>query len=188
MKPGLLDHISHLSEQRQEHSRLVADVAMDLCTHYGHDDLKEKAYTAGILHDIAKEYSKEALLNYAQTFGHTVRKIEYDNPVLLHAAVGAHICQQELGIQDEEVFLAISYHTTGRARMKLLEKIIFLADIIEPLRTFDDVETVRKLAYSDLDSAVHYASKQNVIQLMHKNKLICNRTLECYNYYCKNTT
>ena len=87
-----------------------------------------KAYLAGLLHDCAKGMSDDDRLDICKKKGIYVSEVEYDNPSLLHAKVGAYLAKTVYEIDDEEILSAITYHTTGRAEMTLLEKIVFSAD------------------------------------------------------------
>ena len=122
-----------LSKKRYIHSLNVADEARKLAEHYGYCDT-DKAYLAGLLHDNAKrldnqvERSKELL---AET-----DEIELRNPVLLHAKLGAETVKCFFGICDREIIEAIKWHTVGKKDMSLLEKIVFVADLVEENRTF----------------------------------------------------
>ena len=111
------------------------------------------AAEAGILHDITKKFDLDEQLRLCEKYGIITDIAERQEPKLLHAGTGAYLSRDLFGIPDE-IFGAIRWHTTGRARMTLLEKIIYLADYIEPTRTFDGVEPLRRLAYEDLDQAM----------------------------------
>jgi predicted HD superfamily hydrolase involved in NAD metabolism len=110
---------------------------------YGAD--KNKAYIAGLLHDVAKGLSADSLKAIASENGIKVDEHEVNNPKLLHGKVGAAIVSRELGINDEDILSAIKWHTTGHKNMTLLEKIIYLADIIEPGRNFPETDALRAL-------------------------------------------
>ena len=143
---------SNLSSKRMSHSIGVSNSAVELAVQYGAKP--DKARVAGLLHDCARELSSNTLLQLAEGFGILVNDIELVSPFLLHAPVGACLVRVEFGVTDEEILQAIQYHTTGRPDMSLLDKVIFLADYIEPNRSFPGVQHIRKLAFRDLDKAV----------------------------------
>ena len=126
------------------------DLAVKLAKIHGAD--VKKAEIAGLLHDNAKrldnqvERSKELL---AET-----DEIELRNPVLLHAKLGAETVKCFFGICDREIIEAIKWHTVGKKDMSLLEKIVFVADLVEENRTYPDAAPLRKLAYEDIDKAL----------------------------------
>lgn len=142
---------ARLSERRFSHTTGVAKEAVSLAEKWGAD--KECAYLAGLVHDFAKEIPKNEAIEKLREFGET--EFDYSPcPSLIHGPLGARLALQELGIADSSVLDAIRYHTTGRRGMTLLEKIIYLADFIEPSRKFDGVESVRRMAYEDIDKAI----------------------------------
>ncbi|TDM04399.1 bis(5'-nucleosyl)-tetraphosphatase (symmetrical) YqeK [Macrococcus carouselicus] len=171
-----------LPKKRYEHSVRVAETAVGMAEQFGGD--KEKVELAGLLHDYAKydELSKLYQL---------VTKYELDNELLaynseiLHGPVGACMMKYEFGVEDEEIFLAIHNHTTGRAQMTLTEKIVFVADYIEPGRNQPGVDDIRKLIYTDedLDKAIYEISKRTVLYLVEKDSIIYPKTIDCLNYY-----
>lgn len=165
-----------LSAKRFCHSVGVQQAARELAARFGADT--QKAGVAGLLHDCAREMSSDHLLKRAGDFGIVVGSLERGSPVLLHAAISAGIAALEYGIRDEEIKQAIALHTTGGPNMSLLEKIIFLADYIEPHRDFPGVEKLRKLALADLDQAVLAAFDQTICHLIHKRMVIHIATIE----------
>jgi nicotinate-nucleotide adenylyltransferase len=141
-----------IDEKRFIHSVNTANEAVSLAQAYGAD--MEKAYIAGLLHDVAKGFSAEAIRGIADDIGVEVDEYEKLNPELMHGKVGAAIAKKELGIIDEDILSAIKWHTTGHKNMSLLEKIIYIADIIEPGRNFQETELLRCLAYKSIDLAM----------------------------------
>ncbi len=142
----------HLSEKRYEHSVNVAKEAGKLAEKYGAD--VEKAVTAGILHDIMKDTPPAEQLKFMQQWGIILSDVEKNAPKLYHAMCGAGYLEHELQITDPEILSAVRYHTTARAGMSLVEKIVFLADFISIDRDYPGVEQMRKLAYRDLMDAI----------------------------------
>jgi len=141
-----------LPDKRFLHTQGVADTAAELAEHYGVD--AEKAKLAGILHDCAKEVSREQAIEIFKKFGLVIDDISLNNPKLLHGPVGACMAQYELGIDDIQILDAIWFHTTAKSNMNILTKIIYIADFIEPNRNYEGVDALRKLAYEDINSAI----------------------------------
>jgi predicted HD superfamily hydrolase involved in NAD metabolism len=141
-----------INEKRYTHSLNTAIEAAALAKKYGADE--SKAYVAGLLHDAAKGLPSSSLISIAAENGIEVDEYEMNNPELMHGKIGAAIVSRELGIKDEDILSAIKWHTTGHENMSLLEKIIYLADIIEPGRNFPETEALRAVAYKDIDEAM----------------------------------
>lgn len=159
-----------LSDKRFQHTVAVSKVAVELAQLYGADTMK--AQLAGLLHDYAKEMPNNLLLHQAVTFGIVVDDIECHEPVLLHAKVGAVLVAVECQMYDPDISQAIRLHTTGGKNMSLLDKIIFLADFIEPGRFFTGVEELRKLTFADIDKAMLFAYNHTLNHIVGKNALI----------------
>lgn len=138
---------SHLSDKRWNHTVNVVSEAEKLCQMYGGD--MEKCVTAAIFHDVVKELPNEELNALVRKFGFDEKYI--DSPNLSHGKIAAALLKHEWGIDDEDIINAVSYHTTGRAGMSKTEKIVFIADAIEPTRVYSGVEAIRKATYEDLD-------------------------------------
>ncbi len=142
-----------LKESRYRHTVAVAHTAAALSMVHGAS--LYDALTAGMLHDAAKCYSNEELLLKCRKKGIPIREIEECNPSLLHAKYGAYLAKERFGVTNEEVISAIACHTTGKPGMTLLEKIIFIADYIEPYRNHTEtLPEIRKLCFLDLDQAM----------------------------------
>ncbi|MDO4743516.1 MAG: bis(5'-nucleosyl)-tetraphosphatase (symmetrical) YqeK [bacterium] len=168
-----------LSEKRYIHSLNVAKEAKSLAQRFGENP--EKAYLAGLLHDILKDTHTDMLLKIADEFGIILDNVEKNAAKLLHARVGCEYLKNILGIDDPDIFNAVKYHTTGRMGMTLFEKLIFVADFISEDRTYDGVEKIRECAYRDLDSAVKEGLTFTVSELVSLNKPIHINTIEAYN-------
>lgn len=139
----------NLKEKRLKHTYSVAREAVKLAERYGED--KEKAELAALFHDMFRSTPESVLNMYIKHLGLPEKLM--DNANLSHSKIAAEIMKRDYGIQDEDIINAVSFHTTGRAGMSGLEKIIFLADAIEPGRVYPTVDETRKLAYIDLDKA-----------------------------------
>jgi predicted HD superfamily hydrolase involved in NAD metabolism len=166
----------NLSAKRLQHSIGVSETAASLAKLYGANPTQ--ARMAGLLHDCAREIPKNILLQIAESFDIVVNDVERREPMLLHAVVGAVIAHRDYYMEDPEVLRAITWHTTGGPVMSLLDDIIFLADFIEPGRTFPGVDQVRMLAKTDLSSALLASYDQTIEHLIRKKSLIHHATVE----------
>ena len=150
-----------MDDNRLKHTISVAETASILADKY--DASIDKAYIAGLLHDNAKCKSNDELIKECELFNIEIREPERQNPFLLHGKLGAYYAVNEFGISDEDVINAITWHTTGRPGMSLLEKIVFVADYIEPLRYKQkNLEDIRRLAYENIDKCVYVISKDTI--------------------------
>lgn len=147
-----------LNPERFTHSLGVRDTARELARLYRADE--EKASIAGLLHDNAKNMDNQ--YQRCVELEAEIDNTEINNPVLLHAKLGAETAKCIFGITDDEIINAIRWHTVGRENMSLLEKIVFTADLVEPGRIFPDAEYLRRLAYTDLDKAVYECVKATI--------------------------
>lgn len=144
-----------LEEKRFAHTLGVCKAAVKLAEIFGED--VKKAYTAALLHDIAKNIPKDEMYEMCEKNAVALDEFEKEHPVLVHAKLGAYIAKSEFGICDEDIINAIKWHTLGRCEMSRLEKIIFVADMIEEGRHFPEVDKIRKEAFKNLDRALYMA-------------------------------
>lgn len=170
---------SRLKEKRFEHSLNVADSARELALKYGADP--EKAYTAGLLHDVMKNASEQEQMAVLLDSGIELTPVELANKKLWHAVAGAAYVKNVMGIDDREIILAVRYHTTGRADMTLLEKIVYLADYISAERYFNGVETMRKMCNTSMESGMEFALVFGIPDLVSKGKVIHPDSIDLYN-------
>lgn len=172
-----------LKPSRYEHSIGVEEVACDLAIIYGIDE--KAARMTAILHDCAKNFSDEELVGYCNEHHIEISKSESISPYLLHAKVGAVIAKNQYNIVDEEIINAILYHTTGRPNMTMLEKIIFVADYIEPTRKMlPRMEEIRELTYQGaINKAIVLSCKNTINYLNSTNQYIDPLTIETYQFY-----
>lgn len=170
---------SRMSEKRYKHSLGVEKTAAKLAKKYGANE--GNASIAGILHDITKELSYEEQLQCCKEFGIILDEVENNEPKILHPLTAAYFVKIKLKIENEDVFQAIRNHTTARKGMSTLEKIIYLADFIEPNRSFEGVEELRKLAAEDLDKAMIEATIMAICEVALKHRMIHNDTIEALN-------
>ena len=142
-----------LSEDRFEHTLGVAYTSVALAMRYGCD--LEQAEIAGLLHDCAKQYDEETMEERCRRYNISITESEELNPALLHAKLGAFMAMQKYHVEDKAVISAILCHTTGKPEMSLLDKILYVADYIEPKRDkAPNLKEVRKMAFVDLDQAL----------------------------------
>ncbi|WP_026572384.1 bis(5'-nucleosyl)-tetraphosphatase (symmetrical) YqeK [Bacillus sp. UNC438CL73TsuS30] len=167
-----------LTDHRYQHTLGVMETAIILAKQVGADE--KKAELAAIFHDYAKFRSKEEMREIILTQGFPQDLLEY-NAELWHAPAGAYLVEKEAGITDTDVLTAIRYHTSGRPGMSLLEKVIYLADYIEPGRHFPGVEEVRAMAKENLDKALIKSIQNTIIFLLKKNQPIYPETFQTYN-------
>ncbi|MFA5658396.1 MAG: bis(5'-nucleosyl)-tetraphosphatase (symmetrical) YqeK [Oscillospiraceae bacterium] len=169
-----------LSKKRYIHSLNVAFEAVKLAEKYGADS--QKAYTAGLLHDICKEMSADNQRQLVM-LGFDVCQTELNAQPLWHAVAGAVYVKNQLGITDDDIINSIRYHTTGRSNMSLLEQIIYLADLISADRDYKEVKKMRVLAYTDLSQAMLEAFKFGICDHVSKGNSIPLKTVEAYNFF-----
>lgn len=154
----------NIKEKRQKHIFSVADEAVKLAKIYGGDI--EKCQTAALLHDIAKELPVGEMDKLVKKYGLHVKYL--GQPNLAHGKLGAILAKENWGVTDPDILNAISFHTTGRPDMTITEKIVFIADAIEPLRDYPGVEEIRKATYSDLDKGCYTSLKHTIDHLKAK--------------------
>lgn len=169
---------AQMNEKRYQHTLGVAQSARELAEKYGADP--DKAELAGYVHDYCKCWPIEKMRGYLLRYD-MPREIIEGGKELWHAFVGAVAIQTELGITDPEVLQAVRYHTTGRVGMSLLEKVVCVADYIEPGRSFPGVEEIRQLAGQSLEKALAVALGGTISFLIEQNKQVYPLTLLAYN-------
>ena len=153
--------MKELDEDRYRHTQGVMYTSAALAMRYG-ADLK-KALLAGLLHDCAKCIPGHTKIRMCEKYNLEISEIERKNPSLLHAKLGAYLAKDKYDIEDEEILMAIRSHTTGRPGMSLLEKIVYIADYIEPMRyKASRLPEIRKLAFEDLDECMYEILKDTL--------------------------
>ena len=170
---------SRLSDYRYNHSRNVATECGVLAGRYGVD--MDRAYIAGILHDIMKETDPNTQLQILKDFGILLDEVEQQSPKLWHARSGEVFIRNILGVEDEEILRAIRYHTTGRVGMSTMEKVLFVADFTSADRDYPDVEVMRRLSRSSLEEAMQYGIAYTIRDLLDKGCAVHPDTLAAYN-------
>lgn len=172
--------IVSIGEKRYQHSKRVMEIGVKLAYKYNVDI--EKTRTAAILHDCGKIPDKTKMLKMVDDFGIILDNCMQYNHELIHGPLGSEISKVEYGIDDIEILDAIYYHTTGRENMSILDKIIYIADYIEPKRDFKEVEEVRNMAFINLDKSIILAMGNIINFLIQNNKLIHPNTVKSRNY------
>lgn len=173
-----------LTKHRFEHTLGVSNTAIALAMCYGEDF--KKAQIAGLLHDNAKCLSDEKILKKCQKHNIDISQIEYEQPFLLHAKLGAYYAKTKYEIEDLDIENAIKYHTTGRPDMSILEKIVFVADYIEPGRDkAKNLKEIRQEAFRNIDKAIYMILKDTIDYLKENKKLIDDMSIKTFEYYKK---
>ncbi len=173
---------SELAYGRFVHTLDVAATASNLAMCYGAD--LDKAETAGLLHDCAKCMNLGKMLKACDKAGVTISEYERNSVSLLHSKAGAVLAESRYGVSDEDILNAIRYHTTGRPGMSLLEKLVFVADYIEPGRdSAPNLPLVRKLAYESIDDCVLQILKDTLQYLATTGSPVDPMTQKTYEYY-----
>lgn len=168
--------------KRLEHTMGVEYTAACLAMKYGVS--LTDARVAGLLHDCAKCMTDEELLKACKKYHYDPSAFEKRNPFILHGRVGAFLAKSEYGIEQEDILNAIAFHTTGRRNMSVLEKIIFIADYIEPGRNkAAHLEEIRKLAFEDLDAALIRILEDTLVYLKNSEGEIDPMTEITWKYY-----
>lgn len=170
---------SRMSDYRYTHSVNVSKEAVRLAKKYGADT--EKASLAGILHDITKETPKEEQLQIMTDGGIILDNVQKNSSKVWHGISGSVYIRDVLNITDEDILNAVRYHTTGRAGMSLLEKIIFIADFTSAERDYNGVKTMRKKADKALENAMLYGLQFTLKDLSKRAMIIHPDALACYN-------
>lgn len=179
----------HLTKERYQHTIGVAYTAMSMAMRYNPDtsnnDFIKKAEIAGMLHDCAKNMDNGKKIKICKKHSIPYSTFEENHPYLLHGRVGAYIAKSKFGVHDEDILKAIEWHTTGRPNnMSMLEKIIFIADYIEPLRKpIPELDAIRRLAFEDIDKAMEKILGNTLRFLEEKHYSIDNITVATYNSY-----
>ena len=168
-----------LTSKRYNHSLCVADEAVRLTKKYGGDT--EKAYLAGLLHDITKNATEEEHLHIFREFGIMLNDIEKNSEKLWHAISGAAYIEHILGINDNDIIAAVRYHTTAREGMSHFEKIIYLADFTSVDRDYDDIDIMREKIEISMEDAMDYALSYTINDLVSRGKQLHLDTVKAYN-------
>ncbi len=176
-----------LSPKRLEHSHAVAYTAAAIAMKNGTKDLMPFVY-AGLLHDCGKYMYGDEFIEFCDSHGIVIDEDEKKLTSVLHGKVGAYLAKTEYGIDDEDILNAIAHHTDGRPGMSYLEKVIHIADHIEPMRSFDmepPLSEIRRLAFEDIDMAIYLMDKAIIDYLSGVGKIITKQSYETVAYFEK---
>ncbi len=160
---------TQMPDKRWKHTLGVMESSIKLAERYGADPVR--AEEAAILHDVAKYWPVDSMKEIIEQNGLSAELLKHDKQ-LWHAEVGAFVAERDYGITDSEVIAAIRFHTSGRVGMSLLEKIVCLADYIEPGRDFPGVENIRKLAKVSLEEGLVAGFDSTISLLLEKRRII----------------
>lgn len=170
--------MNQMPSKRWEHTLGVVKSSIELAVQF--DVNSDQAELAAILHDYAKYWPMEAQQKIIEKEGRSIDLLQYDKQ-LWHAHVGAYVIEKDLGIEDQEILNAVRYHTSGREDMTLLDKVICLADYIEPGRNYPGVDTMRELAKASLEAALIAGLDSTISVLLKRKKRIYPLTIKARN-------
>ena len=173
-----------LKPGRYEHSLSVSFTCMALAMRYGYD--LDKAELAGLLHDCAKCYDNNSIIAACRNSGMELTEGELQAPSIIHSRLGARMAEEKFGVNDPEILSAIACHTTRKPDMSLLDKILYIADYIEPRRyKIKDLPAIRRLAFEDLDQALFQIMEGTLRYLKESGTYADIMTQNAYHYYKK---
>ncbi len=173
----------NLSQKRYIHSLNVAEECKKLAIKYGEDP--DKAYFAGLLHDICKELPDDEQKKIVLDSNFSVCREEIDTKSLWHAIAGAYFIKTYFGVEDIDILNSVRFHTVGRAGMTRLEEIVYIGDLISADRDYKDVDRIRKIAYTNLNSAMLEGFSYSMKSVIKKGGLVPICTAEGYNFYTR---
>ena len=171
--------MSYLKPKRMPHVLGTEQEAVRLTQRYGGDE--QEARIAALLHDCTKKLDMAEQLALCAAYGLTLDDLERQALKLLHARTGAEIARRTFAVSDG-VYSAIRWHTTGHANMTRLEKILYLADYIEPTRDFDGVDALRKVVYEDLDRGLLMGLTMTIEEMASEGRPVHHHTMDAKNY------
>ena len=167
---------------RYQHTLGVANTSACLAMCHGAD--MNKAYIAGLLHDCAKCVPDNVKIAECEQFGLPISDIEFESPYLLHSKLGAYYATHKYNVEDDEICSAIQWHTTGKPAMTLLEKIVFIADYIEPnRREIPGLSKIRQIVFQNIDQAICLSSERTIRYLEDNGNKIDPMTIKTYEFY-----
>jgi predicted HD superfamily hydrolase involved in NAD metabolism len=173
-----------MSRQRFSHSIGVREAAAALAQRYGAD--VQKAALAGLVHDCVKEMDYDEMIKLCAEMGVDLDSVTLAEKKLIHARLGAQYAKCVFGIDDDEIYDAIRYHTTGKANMPILTKILYVADFIEPNRDFDGVEEIREKAFENIDLAILDGLDYTITRMVTSKRMLHPETVNARNYIILN--
>ncbi len=170
-----------LSNERYEHTMNVARECRRLAKLYGEDE--DKAYFAGMVHDICKEDPREQQLQWAALSGMGFCDEEASSWKVWHGVAGAYFLKNHFGVADKDILNAVRFHTIGRSGMSLLEKIVYLGDMTSEERNYSGVDIMRETCNKSLEKGMLYALRYSMKKQLKRCAVIPHFTLEAYNEY-----
>lgn len=175
--------LEHLSKKRVKHIYGVVDVAERLAEKYGVSVSKVRA--ASLLHDVGKRFNIEEMVEFLKEREHILPEEYYITRGLLHATVGYYIAREEFNVNDIETLSAILHHTTGAKNLGMVEKIVYIADYLDPNRGFSNQKDLYALAAKDLNKALLKVVVESVNFVFNKRSILAADTIEFYNELVK---
>lgn len=173
-----------MDDSRFEHTLGVMYTCASLAMCYGYD--LDKAMLAGLMHDCAKCMPNAKKLKMAEKHNLEITDLERKNPFMLHAKLGAFLAKKKYDIEDPEILDAIRWHTTGRPEMTLLDKIVYIADYIEPKRDkAPNLSEIRQMAFQDLDRTLIKILEDTLGYLGDSSEHVDSMTKKTYDYYTR---
>ena len=176
----------NFSEKRKIHTEGVRQTAMKLAEQFGdgNPELVEKAELAALYHDMYRGVPVDVLNYYVKHLNLDEKRYK-DNANLAHGKIAAIVIQRDFDEKDQDIINAVSYHTTGRPEMSLLEKIIYIADAVEPNRSYPGVQNLRQILEYDLDKAVLQSLTNTINYVRSEKKFLDEDTVLAKEYFEK---
>lgn len=180
-KDEIIDYLkNNLKESRYVHTMGVVECAVKLAKLNNVDAARAEA--AALIHDAAKYMNIEKQKEIIKSHGYDIDEVMEESPQLLHGFTASILGKDMMGIEDDELLSSVRYHTTGKKNMTTLEKIIYIADYIEPNRDFPGVDDLRKITFDNLDEGVLQGLSNSIIYVVKNGNMIHPLSLEARNY------
>lgn len=181
----IIEELTHMldiltSPKRKRHVLSCCEFARKLAKIHGIDE--DKVIVACLAHDAFRDVPATKLLRIARSYGIEPSEMELEHPVLLHGKIAAEYLKRRFKFNDQDVLDAVAFHTSGKAGMNEVGKIVFLADALEETRVYEGVEHLRRLAERDLDEALIQTLRSKVCYAMEKEYLLLSETVEMWNW------
>lgn len=170
-----------LTEKRYRHTLGVVDTAVELARRYGADE--EKTYMAALFHDACKNLDSDEMNMLVEEY--EIGDVYLDKPQLAHSKLAAAILEDKFGVKDREILDAVSFHTTGRADMSLIEKIVFVADAVEPNRTYPEAEELNRLAFQNIDLAGYRVADSSISRVKKQDMYLDQNTVLARDWFAE---
>ncbi len=170
-----------LTEKRYRHTQGVVETAVKLARRYGADE--DKTYIAALFHDACKNLDSDEMNMLVEEY--EIGDLYIDKPQLAHSKLAAAILEDKFGVSDREILDAVSYHTTGRAEMSLIEKIVFVADAVEPNRTYPEAEELNRLAFQDIDLTGYKVADSAITRVKKQDMYLDEDTVRARDWFAE---